>query len=137
VSRDTPPSVPLKVERVYLAGWEIRVDQLPIEEFMLDLGDGNGATSIAARAPRVMTIAKGGLVAATFTLINEEYNAGGVIEFQADCERTAPPTVPDWCIVDDCPSTLCNGPHLEHDCKNDTRVTVRYGTACPICGFTP
>lgn len=40
-----------------------------------------------------------------------------------------------WCEVDDCPSSICNGPHINHTCWNGDVVTHRYDdkTPCPWC----
>lgn len=41
----------------------------------------------------------------------------------------------DWCEADDCPSIICNGPHVEHRC-GDSIVTARFDNdePCPYCG---
>lgn len=42
----------------------------------------------------------------------------------------------DWCDVDDCPATICNGPHLSHACRDGSTVTTRFDNPdpCPFCG---
>lgn len=44
-----------------------------------------------------------------------------------------------WCSPDDCPSTICNGPHVNHTCPNGDIVTSLIGdsTPCPFCGWVP
>lgn len=46
------------------------------------------------------------------------------------------PLGPGWCLVDDCPSTICNGPHVAHTCPNGDTVTVRFDNnePCMFCG---
>jgi hypothetical protein len=41
-----------------------------------------------------------------------------------------------WCAIDDCPSTICNGPHAEHDedDRHPGNVCGRVGETCPFCG---
>lgn len=43
----------------------------------------------------------------------------------------------DWCEVDGCPASICNGPHRTHVCDNDDLVTTRVGQVCPFCGYEP
>lgn len=45
----------------------------------------------------------------------------------------------DWCEVDDCPASICNGPHISHHCPNGDLVSQRYDNPapCPFCGWTP
>lgn len=42
----------------------------------------------------------------------------------------------DWCAIDKCPPTICNGPHVSHHCPNGDLVVSRYDdvTPCPFCG---
>lgn len=41
-----------------------------------------------------------------------------------------------WCEPDDCPSSVCGGPHAEHVCTNGDRVVALPGASCPSCGVT-
>jgi hypothetical protein len=46
----------------------------------------------------------------------------------------------DWCGVDDCPSSICNGPHVAHVCSDGSIVDQRYDNpeSCPFgCGWEP
>jgi hypothetical protein len=47
--------------------------------------------------------------------------------------------LPDWCEPDDCPASICNGPHVSHTCPNGDVVTKRADdpTPCPFCGDAP
>lgn len=40
-----------------------------------------------------------------------------------------------WCEVDDCPSSICGGPHVEHTCLNGDKVLHRFDdeSPCPWC----
>lgn len=42
----------------------------------------------------------------------------------------------DYCMVDDCPPAICNGPHVGHVCADGSLVTQRYDNhdPCPFCG---
>jgi hypothetical protein len=44
--------------------------------------------------------------------------------------------VADWCAVDNCPPSICNGPHTEHpeDAKHYGATAGRVGETCPFCG---
>lgn len=45
-----------------------------------------------------------------------------------------------WCVVDDCPSYICNGPHIAHVCSDGARVDQRFDNPepCPFgCGWEP
>lgn len=45
-----------------------------------------------------------------------------------------------WCEVDECPSAICNGPHVAHICSDGARVDQRYDNPepCPFgCGWKP
>ncbi len=48
---------------------------------------------------------------------------------------------PEWCIVDDCPAAICNGPHIGHYCPNGDLITQRYDnpSPCPMkdCDWKP
>ena len=42
-----------------------------------------------------------------------------------------------WCVPDDCPASICNGPHVTHRCPNGDLVTrhATDRTPCPFCGW--
>lgn len=42
----------------------------------------------------------------------------------------------DWCDVDDCPTAICKGPHIEHRC-GEYVYTLRADQECPTCGEKP
>lgn len=44
---------------------------------------------------------------------------------------------PVWCGPDDCPATICNGPHKQHTCPNGDVVTMHVDDPgpCPGCGY--
>jgi len=44
-----------------------------------------------------------------------------------------------WCEPDECPASICNGPHVSHTCENGDVVTVRFDNVepCPFCGRKP
>lgn len=40
-----------------------------------------------------------------------------------------------WCVVDECPASICCGPHVSHECeRTDGSIIGKPDQPCPFCG---
>lgn len=75
----------VKVALLYGAGWEIKVDNTPLEEAILPVGEAS--VMWGAYRPQVLTIERGGRVAMEARLTQTTFSAEHCLELAEDLRR--------------------------------------------------